>query len=124
MAVTIDYIPRGPNHRHQVAIVYCPSIAIDRLLHLSKDEGEERWRIRDYIGGQIGSSGYNENSSVNIEDHVLFSLKSDEYPDTIYNVEDNDNNWKELLQKLTNEKLLYFFNLNDSFLRPVKMQPM
>jgi hypothetical protein len=37
---------------HHVAVVFCPQICSERLVHLSQD-GQDSWVIRDYISGQI-----------------------------------------------------------------------
>lgn len=37
--------------RHQVAVVHCPRICGDRLIHLSQD-GPDSWVIRDYVAGR------------------------------------------------------------------------
>jgi len=42
----ISYMNHGGNH--QVAVVYCPTICGERLVHLSQD-GQDSWVIRDYI---------------------------------------------------------------------------
>ena len=36
---------------HQVAVIHCPRICGDRLVHLSQD-APGSWAIRDYIAGQ------------------------------------------------------------------------
>lgn len=48
MSAEIHYRPHGG--KHHVAIVHCPKICGDRLLHLSQD-GPESWVLRDYVMG-------------------------------------------------------------------------
>ena len=45
----IHYSHHGGHH--YVAVVHCPGICGDRLVHLSQD-GQDSWVIRDYIAGQ------------------------------------------------------------------------
>ena len=42
----ISYLNHGG--KHQVAVVHCPTICGERLVHFSQD-GQDSWVIRDYI---------------------------------------------------------------------------
>jgi len=70
---------------HYVAVVHCPNICRDRLVHLCQD-GRESWVIRDYITGQqLRRSPHPNPSSSNldlaqIEAEVVWSEEAPFHP--------------------------------------------
>ncbi|MCW5199398.1 hypothetical protein VU05_01505 [Desulfobulbus sp. F1] len=72
----IVYSPHGGIHK--VALVYCPAICGNRIVHLSQD-GQSSWIIRDYIiGQQLRHSPNNSFSNLSlreIEAKIDFFMK-------------------------------------------------
>ena len=67
----ISYMNHGGNH--QVAVVYCPTICGERLVHLSQD-GQDSWVIRDYIShNQLRRS---RSSNANCSTHDLAQIEA------------------------------------------------
>ena len=79
--------------RHQVPVVYCPSILGNRLAHLSQD-GPASWALRDFIIGQMIRNSPSPNlvssthSLAQIEAEVIYSE-----PPPFYAVENNVDDW-------------------------------
>lgn len=69
---------RNHGGQHQVAVVHCPNICGDRLVHLSQD-GPGSWVIRDYISHQQlrrsppPNASYSTHDLAQIEAEVVWS---------------------------------------------------
>ena len=90
------------NHgdEHSVAVVHCPKICGDRLVHLSQD-GPESWVIRDYISRQQLRRSPNPNSSFsvrNLADIEAEVVTSEEPP---FHAWDNIDDWEAYLRLRT-----------------------
>lgn len=77
----------GPS---DVAIVACPTLIPNRLLHLSV-KGEFSWALRDYIGGMMLRSGDSELTFTNLESLITYSEKPP------YRSVNRTNEWREEL---------------------------
>ena len=69
--MTINYVAHGTAW---VAVVACPKLVGNRLVHLSQ-KGEFSWAIRDYIRGLILRSGDSEMTLPEIEADIAYSEK-------------------------------------------------
>ena len=95
----ISYMSHGGNH--QVAVVYCPTICGERLVHLSQD-GQDSWVIRDYISHKQLRRSPAPNASYSTYDLALIEAEvlRDDHP-LPYHAWENIADWDAYLRLRT-----------------------